>query len=101
MIISISIFSLLYSYRTWLIWILLVLVVFGSILNKAALFPLHSFNESYAILTFLLPPLLEIIYTAVTLDFPTWRIIFLVVAAIQAVFYVSLNIKFILRKDFT
>jgi hypothetical protein len=101
MIISISILSLLYSCRIWVIWILLVLVVFGSILNKTALFPIHSFGELYAIFTFLLPPLLEIIYTAVTLELTTWRIIFLVVATIQAIFYFTLNLKFILRKDFT
>ncbi|MBN2364845.1 MAG: hypothetical protein JXL67_01665 [Calditrichaeota bacterium] len=100
MILSILIFSLSFSYRPWIVWLLLILTVFGGILNKTALFPVETFSKIYVLLSFLLPPFLELIYCAVTLDITFWRSVFLVVAMAQIAFYFFLNHRFILRRDF-
>ncbi len=100
MILSISILSLFFSHKPWFVWILMLLIVFGSIINKIALFPIHSIQEFYILFSFCLPPILEIIFSTVTLDFSFWRIIFLCNAFIQIAFYFILNIKFISQKDF-
>ena len=100
LILSTAILSLSFSYKTWMVWIVMLLIVFGGILNKSALFPVQSLSQSYVLLTFLLPPLLEIIYSAVTLEFPFWRTMFLLLAPLQAGFYLWLNIQLIQKKDF-
>jgi hypothetical protein len=100
MILNISIISLFYSYKPWSIWILMLLIIFGSILNKVALFPIQSFSDVYFIFSFLLPPILEIIYSTVTLDFSFWRVIFITIALLQIVIYFFLNLKLISNKDF-
>ena len=81
-------------------WLLLILVVFGSIINKTPLFPPDSFKEIYVFLTLALPPFLEIIMSAVTLHVSFWQFIFLVVAILQIIFYFILNYRLILKKDF-
>ena len=100
MILSISILSLFFSHKPWLVWILMLLIVFGSIINKTALFPIHAIQEFYIFFSFCLPPILEIIFSTATLDFSFWRVIFLCIAFIQITFYFILNIKFISLKDF-
>jgi hypothetical protein len=100
LILSTSILSLSFSYKIWTVWIVMLLIVFGGILNKSALFPIQSFSQSYVLLTFLLPPLLEIIYSAVTLEFPFWRNLFLLTSLLQIGFYLWLNIQLIQKKDF-
>jgi len=100
LILSTSILSLSFSYKTWMVWIVMLLIVFGGILNKTALFPIQSLSQSYVLLTFLLPPFLEIIYSAVTLEFPFWRLLFLMTALLQAGLYFWLNVRLIQKKDF-
>ncbi len=100
MILAISILSLSFTYRPWIAFVLIVLIVFGGILNKSALFPIHSVGEGYVLLTVILPPFLELIYSAVTLEFPQWRIVFLIIAVLQCCVYIYLNCKLILQKDF-
>ena len=100
MLLSILILSLSYSYRPWIAWFLLLLIVFGGILNKGALFPLESVSQIYITFSFLLPPLLEIILGTATLDFDIWRIMFILIALIQIILYFYLNIKLIMKKDF-
>jgi hypothetical protein len=100
MLLSILILSLSFSYRPWIAWLLLFLIVFGSILNKSALFPINSFSEIYVILSFLLPPLLEIIYGMWTLDFNFWRSIFILIALIQFVIYFYINYRLFMKRDF-
>jgi len=97
---STSLLSLSFSYKPWIVWLLLILVVFGGIINKSALFPFHSPGEIYALLTVLLPPFLEILFSAVTLKFPFWRVMFLLIATVQIGFYLYLNYRLIQKKDF-
>ncbi|MCK5455146.1 MAG: hypothetical protein KAJ16_12325 [Calditrichia bacterium] len=100
MSLSVLILSLSFSYRPWIAWVLLILIVFGGILNKIALFPIKSFSELYVILSFLLPPLLEIIYGTATLQFDVWRGIFIFIALTQIVIYFYINFRLIMKKDF-
>jgi hypothetical protein len=100
LITSSLILSLSFTYKPWIAWLLMFLLIFGGILNKSALFPVNSIVESYKFLTFLLPPFLELIYSAITLDFPFWRIIFLIAGFIQIILYFLLNYRFIQKKDF-
>jgi hypothetical protein len=100
LMLSTSILSLFFTYKTWVVWIVMLLIIFGGILNKSALFPIHSFKQIYALLTFLLPPFLEIIYSTVTLEFPFWRCLFLGMAFMQTGFYLWLNLRLIQKKDF-
>jgi len=100
LVLSILILSLSFVYKYWIVWLLMLLVIFGGIINKSALFPLHSFSQSYVLLTFLLPPILEIIYSAVTLEFPVWRSIFLGIALLQTTLYFWINFHLIQKKDF-
>lgn len=99
MTLTISLLSLTYTYRAWISWILLLLIVFGGILNKTALFP-TTINKFYVVLSMILPPILEIIYSTVTLELTLWRMIFLIIAILQIGFYLFLNYKFMMRKDF-
>ena len=100
MFLSILIISLSYSYRPWIAWLLLLLIIFGGILNKGALFPLESVSEFYIIFSLFLPPLLEIILGTATLEFDIWRTLFILLAFIQIAVYYFLNLKFIMKKDF-
>ena len=100
MSLSVLILSLSFSYRPWIAWLVLLLIVFGGILNKSALFPLRSVSEFYIFLSFLLPPLLEIIYGAATLEFNTWRSIFIFIALTQIVIYFYVNFRLLMKKDF-
>lgn len=100
MLLAILIFSLFYTYKPWIAWILFLLTIFGGIINKSALYPIESLSHIYAVFLVLLPPYLELIYSAVTLQFPFWRTMFVLLAAIQIVFYFTLNYRLILRRDF-
>ncbi|UCF64398.1 MAG: hypothetical protein JSW33_00810 [bacterium] len=100
MLLSILILSLSYSFRPWIAWFLFLLIVFGGIVNKGALYPLESISQIYIVPSYLLPPLLEIILGTATLDFDIWRITFILAALIQIIFYFYLNMKLIMKKDF-
>ncbi len=99
LILSISILSISFTYKPWTAWVLFALLIFGGILNKSVLFP-PSLRDAYVLFTVILPPVLEIIYSAWTLQFPLWRILFLLIAGVQIGFYFYLNAKLILRRDF-
>ena len=100
LLLSTFILSMTFTYRTWVVWIVMLLIIFGGIVNKSALFPIQSCQQIYALLTFLLPPFLEIIYSAVTLEFPFWRCLFLGVVLLQTGSYFWLNLRLIQKKDF-
>jgi hypothetical protein len=100
MLLAIVIFSLFYTYKPWIVWILFLLTIFGGIINKSALYPIESLSHIYAVFLVLLPPFLELIYSAVTLQFPFWRTMFVLLAVIQIVLYFALNYRLILRRDF-
>ncbi len=96
---SVALLSLSFTYRPSVSWLILILIVFGGIVNKSALFPIHSVKEFYAPFTFILPPILEIIYGGVTLEFPLWRSVFLVLALIQLGIFLFFNLKLMSKKD--
>lgn len=100
LVLSILLIGLSFTFKPWIAWVVLMLIVFGGIINKTALFPLHSLKEAYAVLTFALPPFLEIIFGAVTMQFDVWRIVFLSIAIIQIALYLYINAKLILHRDF-
>ena len=100
MLLSILILIFSFSYRPWIAWLLLLLIVFGGILNKSVLFPIKSLSELYLTLSFLLPPLLEIIYGTVTLEFNFWQGIFIFIALIQILIYFYINFRLIMKRDF-
>lgn len=100
LILSTLILSLSYTYKPGIAWLLLILIVFGSIINKTPLFPPDNFKEIYVFLTLALPPFLELIMSAVTLHLTFWQFIFLGVAIAQIFFYFILNYRLILKKDF-
>ncbi len=100
MCLSIAILSLAFTYKPWISLLLVFLIIFGGILNKSALFPVESVSGAYALISLVLPPILEIIYSMVTLQFPFWRSVFLGIAFIQLLAFLYLNYKFVLRKDF-
>jgi len=100
MLLAILLFSLFYTYKPWITWILFLLTVFGGIVNKTALFPIESLSKIYAVFILILPPFLEIIYSTVTLQFPFWRIFFVLLAVVQIGVYFLINYRLILRRDF-
>ncbi len=100
LMLSTLILSLSFVYRYWIVWLLMLLIIFGGIINKSALFPIQTFTQGYAVFTFLLPPILEIIYTAVTLEFPLWRSIFLGIGLLQIAFYFWIDFHLIQKKRF-
>ncbi len=100
MILSVLMLSLFFSFRTGAVWILMLLIVFGGITDKGALLPVESIAQAYKLLAVLLPPFLEIIYSAVMLNLSSWRWLFLGVGVLQIGFYFYLNYFFIRRKDF-
>jgi hypothetical protein len=77
-----------------------LLVIFGAIINKAAGFPLNSISDIFNILFALLPPIQELIYLMVTLEFNFWRALFLVIALLQIVVYFIINYRRFQRCDF-
>ncbi|MFZ0390007.1 MAG: hypothetical protein WAN36_06070, partial [Calditrichia bacterium] len=79
---SILILSLSFTYRAHFAWVILILFVFGSILNKAALFPIEAASQIYHLLSFLLPPFFELIYSTVTLEISAWRLLFILAALV-------------------
>lgn len=100
LLLSINLLSLVFTSRPWVGAVLLILIVFGSIVNKIALFPFSSLSDVYKILSFLLPPFQELIYTAILLEFSFWRIVFLSIAVLQIGFYLWLNLHLISKRDF-
>ena len=101
---STGIWSLAYSARRPIhrLFILagFLLIIFGSIVNKSAGFPIESLNKIYRILLVILPPVQELIYGAVTLDLNGWRALFLSIALIQIVFYFIINYRRFQKRDF-
>ncbi len=99
LLLSTALLSFSFTYRPGIAWLLIFPVVFGSIINKIALFPLHSWKEGYALLVFVLPPFLELIFAAVKVKLTFWQIVFLLVAVLQFLFYFYGNLKLMGRKD--
>ncbi|GAB4369860.1 MAG: hypothetical protein Kow0042_11790 [Calditrichia bacterium] len=93
---SLSLLCFSYNYKPWIIFLYLILLVFGFILNKTA----HSIPPLVKALLFILPPFNEIVFSMITMKFPLWRTVFLGIALLQIVIYLYVNYRLILRKDF-
>lgn len=99
LLLTVSILTLTFTCRSWMSMVALLWIVFGSILNKAALFPPAGFSELYKIIAFLLPPNLELIYSAIELKLFGWRLLFIISGLLQLVFLIWLNYRCFLKKD--
>jgi len=77
-----------------------LLIIFGSIVNKQAGFPIEAFRDSYTVLFLILPPIQELIYSSITLDLFSWRSLFLLIALLQIVIYFIINFRRFQRCDF-
>jgi hypothetical protein len=101
---STGIWSLAYSARRPVhrLFILagFLLIIFGSIVNKSASFPIESLTDLYNIVLLLLPPIQELIFGAVTLNITGWGALFLSIALIQIVFYFIINYRRFQKRDF-
>ncbi len=100
LLLSTLLISLAYTYRPQLSWLLFLLVVFGGIVNKPAVFPLQGILEGYKLLVLLLPPFQELSFLSVSLDFWTLRGGFLPVALVQMVILYWWSYRGVLRRDF-
>jgi hypothetical protein len=104
LILSTLIWSLCYSARRpinrFFVLTGLLLIIFGSIVNKTVGFPIESLKEIYVILFLALPPVQELIYSAVTLDLNSWRALFLLIALLQIVLYFIVNFRRFQKCDF-
>lgn len=100
LLLSTLLLSLSYSFRPQLSWLIIILLVFGCIVNKSPMFPPNSLSEILKLLIFLLPPFFEISFITVSLDFSHAQAAFLGVALIQIVALLLISLRQILRKDF-
>lgn len=92
--------SFSFTYRASISWLILLVLILGSVVNKAEVFPVQGTGELYKFLTFLLPPFLELIFLNVSLLFTKWQIVFLAVALAQTAVLSLLSYRLILKKDF-
>jgi len=100
LLLSTVLISLVYTYRPHLSWLLFLLVIFGGIVNKPAVFPMHGILEGYKLLVFLLPPFQELSFLSVSLDFLSLRGGFLLVALLQIFLLYRWSLRGIMQKDF-
>ncbi|GEM_PF-2564346 len=110
LLLSTLLLSLSYTYRPQLSWLIMILLVFGSIFPKVKLFPLHSPGDWYKILSLLLPPFAELSDLMVSVTWqgwspgfldvsPGWQIFFLLVAILQIGCWLFVSCRKMMRKD--
>lgn len=110
LLLSTLLLSLSYTYRPQLSWLIMILLVFGSIFPKVRLFPLHSPEDWYKILSLLLPPFAELADMMVSVTWegwspgfldvsPGWQIFFLLIAMMQIGGWWFLSARKMMRKD--
>lgn len=99
LLITTLLISLSYSYRPQLSWLVFALIIFGSIVNKGALLPIVGFGESYKILAFLLPPLLELNFLTADLSFANIQFLFVIIALIYVAGLFWLSYRGMMQKD--
>ena len=110
LILSTLLLSLTYTYRPQLSWVIMIFLVFGCILPKAKLFPMHSPGEAYKLLALLLPPFTEIADLMVSvnvwnwqpgfLEIPSgWQLAFLALAFVQIAALLVISLRKMMHKD--
>jgi len=91
--------SLAYTFHPQSSWLIFTLLVFGSIINKAPLFPIKSAGEVFKLLIFLVPPFFEINFISVSLEISGWHSVFLLIALLQIAAVYWISSKKMLQKD--
>jgi len=95
-----ALIGLTHAYRpTWSWWII-TLIIFGGIVNKGGVLPIAGINEAYKLLVFLLPPLQELSFMCVSLQFTPLSFIFLTVALGQLLLLLVLGLRGTQHKDY-
>jgi len=92
--------SIGFSYRPGYSWLIILFVILGSIVNKAAILPIENVAESYKVLIFLLPPLLEFIFFNISFSLSFPQSIFPVIGILQIILLYKLSLRAMMRKDF-
>lgn len=99
LLLSTTLMSFAYTFRPQISWLIFVVVIFGCIVKKAALFPIESAGEILKVLALALPPFFELILFSVALQPHPREIVFLIIAAGQAVLWGGLSWILLKRKD--
>jgi hypothetical protein len=99
LILTTVLISLSYTYKPQLSWLIFLLIILGSIVNKGSILPVQSLSEAYKLLIFLLPPVLELNLFTVSLSFVEIKQIFLIVAVIQTILLFLISYRGMMRKD--
>ncbi|RMG67088.1 MAG: hypothetical protein D6715_05480 [Calditrichaeota bacterium] len=100
LLLSTLLLSLAYSYRPQLSWLLMVLLIFGGIVNKAALLPVRLPGQFYKWLALALPPFFEISYLLVSLKITPRALPFLIAGLIQLFLLGWISYRGWMRRDF-
>jgi len=91
--------ALTMAYRpTWTWWIF-VWIVFGGIVNKGGVLPIHGIAEGYKLLVFLLPPFQELTFLSTSLEFDLLGWIWLGLALVQTGLFLGWGLRGFYRKD--
>ncbi len=99
LLLSTSLLSFSYTFRPQISWLIFIVIIFGCIVKKAALFPIESFGESLKLFAFALPPFFEMILLSIALELDGWELTFLVIALLQTVIWAGLSWKLLQKKD--
>ncbi len=100
LLLSTLLLSLPYSYRPQLSWLVLLLLIFGAIVNKAALLPAPFPRQAYRWLALGLPPFFEISYLLVHFTIAPRALPFLVAGALQIVLLGWISYRGWMQRDF-
>ena len=92
--------SLSYTYHPRLSWLIIILLVFGNIINKEKMFPIESPEALLKLLVFLVPPFFEISFVSVSLELSAWHLAFVGVAFLQIGLLYWITQRRMQHKDF-
>ena len=88
-----------FTIRPHFSWLLFLAIVFGGIVNKPAVLPLHGIADAYKLLVFFLPPFQELIFFSMKLHLFSVRGLFFLVALVQIALLLFLNDRAMQRRD--
>ncbi len=95
-----ALIGLTHAYRpTWSWWIIGV-IIFGGIVNKGGVLPIEGVHQAYKLLVFLLPPLQELAFLSVSLQFTSLSGVFLGIALGQLLLFLAAGLRGTQRKDY-
>ncbi len=95
-----TLIGLTHAYRpTWSWWII-VLIIFGGIVNKGGVLPVGGIQQFYKLFIFFLPPLQELTFLCVSLEFTPMNLLFIAIAFAQLGILVFVGLQGIQQKDY-